>query len=176
MPVMGYEGLYEVSSLGRVRSIDREIKTINSLRKYKGRILSLTTKPDGYVVCELWVKGKREHVRINRLVATAFVPNPENKPHVDHINGLKHDNRAENLRWCTQKENNNFDLYKEKQKNKINCSKKVYQYTLDNKLVAVYPSAKEVKRRLGYCDANIGRCCNGKQKSSNGYKWSYFPL
>lgn len=174
--IKGYEGLYQVSNEGRVKSCDRVIVTNNTIRNYKGRIIKVGRKPDGYIICQLYNTGKVGRFRVHRLVAEAFIDNPDGKEHVDHINGIKSDNRACNLRWCTQKENNNFELYREKQKNKINCSKKVYQYTLDNQLVNTYPSTMEVERVLGFKNPSISACCLGKKNTHKGYKWSYYPL
>ena len=171
--IAGYEGLYQVSDWGRVRSLDRIITTKNGKRHYKGKILELYTKKDEYVVCKLYNVGITQHFRVNRIVAEAFIPNPENKPCVDHINGDRKNNRAENLRWCTQPENNSFDLYIEKQRYRKDLIKTVYQYTIDGKLINTYKSTKEVERLLGFCNSNISKCCNGKIKTYKGYIWRY---
>ena len=91
-PVVGYEGLYEVSNIGRVRNAS-------------GLIMSLYKNNKGYYMINLWDGKKHNHWLVSRLVAIAFIPNPDNKPNVDHINTDQSDNRVENLRWCTQSEN-----------------------------------------------------------------------
>lgn len=183
--IAGYEGLYQVSDWGNVRSLDRIINTKKEKRCYKGRMLKLTNKADGYVLVSLWDTGKGKDYRVHRLVAEAFIPNPENKPHVDHIDGDRSNNCVWNLRWCTQSENNNFELYRARQKNKKNCSKMVYQYTLEGALIKTYPSTMEVERTLGFKNAIISYCCRGgrfrkgkwiSRKSYKGYIWSYVPL
>ena len=99
--VVGYEEEYEVSNCGRVR----RIKTSKILDKHFDK--------NGYELVNFKINGKHGLGKVHRLVAEAFIPNPQKKPCVDHINGIRNDNRAENLRWCTQKENLNFHLAKE---------------------------------------------------------------
>lgn len=175
-PVRGYEGLYEVSDWGNVRSVDRIIKTKKGERHYKGKIIQFFKKEDDYLVCSLYYKGKVKRARVNRLVAEAFIPNPENKNVVDHINGERTNNRVENLRWCTQQENNNFELYREKKKNNPLISKSVYQYDSNNNLINIFPSTKEVERKLGIHSSTVSKWCLGKCNDKKGYKWSFNPL
>ena len=106
-PIKDYEGLYEVSNLGRVKSL-------NYRGTRKERILKNTERSNGYLAIGLIKNGKTKMFRVHRLVAEAFIPNPENKPCVDHINTIRDDNRVENLRWVTYKENNNNPLTKKK--------------------------------------------------------------
>lgn len=105
-PIEGYEGLYEISSLGRVKSTTRLTKgRWNSLKTNHGRILKGIKHQLGYVRADLCKNGIRKHFSIHRLVANSFIPNTENKPQVNHKNGIKKDNRSENLEWCTSLEN-----------------------------------------------------------------------
>ena len=100
-PIKGYEGLYEVSDQGRVKSL-------NYLHTGQERILSQNKTPDDYLQVMLYKNSEQKKLLVHRLVAEAFVPNPENKPTVNHINEDKHDNRAVNLNWMTRKENCNW--------------------------------------------------------------------
>lgn len=132
-PVKGYEGMYQVSNLGRVRSLDRLIHQKDrwgNIRptRYKGKLKKGSLKNTGYYAINL--KEKRD-ISIHRLVAEAFIPNPENKPCVNHINGIKTDNRVENLEWCTYRENT-VHAYKNDLSKK---GKKHYKTNLNEKQV-----------------------------------------
>lgn len=107
--VKGFEGFYEVSDSGIVRSVDRTITVVNHgkecQRTDKGKLIRPTLKRNGYLQVGLIMSGKRTHINVHRLVAIAFVPNPNNLPEVNHIDGDKQNNTASNLEWCTSKEN-----------------------------------------------------------------------
>ena len=105
--IKGYEGLYEISSLGRVKSLNYrgtgKEKLLKNIEDYKG-----------YLTVTLTKNGKQKQFKVHRLVAEAFIPNPEGKPCIDHINTIRNDNRIENIRWVTYEENNNNPLTKKK--------------------------------------------------------------
>ena len=108
-PVVGYEGLYEVSSYGKVRSLDRYvIDSLENKRFYKGKVLSPGIRPDGYLFVILSCNGKSKTINVHRLVAQAFIPNFDNLPMVNHKNEDKSNNRVDNLEWCNSKYNNNY--------------------------------------------------------------------
>jgi hypothetical protein len=109
-PIKGYEGYYEASNLGNIRSVDRVIlSTANILHTEhkqlrRGRVLKQGNGRKGYKIVVLQRDGQKRTMYTHRIIAMTFVENPYNKPCIDHINGICTDNRAENLRWCTQKE------------------------------------------------------------------------
>lgn len=166
--IEGYEGLYQVSNLGRVKSLPR-----------KGtfeRIIMPGTKAGGYLCVALYKDGKVKYYRVNRLVAEAFIPNPDNKPQCNHINEDVTDNRACNLNWMSSKENINWGTgilrSHQKQVNHPNMSKPVKQLSLDGALIAIWPSTMEAGRN-GFDNSNICKCCNGKYAQYKGYKWEW---
>lgn len=173
--IKDYEGLYQVSNFGRVRSVDRYVnyKNIkNKKRLMKGQIINLNKDNRGYFVVTLSKNNERKNYSVHRLVAEAFIPNPDNLPTVDHINRIRTDNRVDNLRWADYKlQQDNADRKKQAKA----LSKPVQQYTKDMVLVAEYPSANEAERQTGIHHSNIINCCSNKYgfKSAGGYIWKY---
>lgn len=166
--IKGYEGLYQVSNLGRIRSLPRIIE---------GKILKACTehKRGGYQSIRLSKNSEMKCFKIHRLVAEAFIENPENKLEVDHINTIKTDNRVENLRWTTHKENCN---------NKTSISKRKYpkwlvDYQNINSTKAVkcvetgiiYHSMQEAAKAINISTTGISLACRKIRKTSGGYHW-----
>lgn len=178
LPIKGYEGLYEVSNLGNVRSLNyNHTKMIHNLKRGIDK--------DGYCLVAL-VKDKiRSTKKVHRLVAEAFIPNPENKEQVGHLKKLpdgtedKTANEAWNLAWMTPPENANFGTRSkrigEKLKNRKDQSKPLFQYSTDGKLIRIWASRNEAVKS-GFNSGGIYQCCKGKRKSYKGHIWSYTPL
>ena len=175
-----YEGYYEVSNMGRVRSLDRIVRKNNGAKLSKGVVL----KGDiarGYVRVMLHKEGVIKRFLIHRLVAKAFIPNPENKPQINHINRIKNDNIVENLEWCTQKENmqhaivNNKEYYDflHAKGSENKCSVAVIQYSLEDIKIAEYGSIAEASFWSGARRGAISNACRKWAKTAGGYKWEY---
>lgn len=172
--VVGYEGLYQVSDEGNVRSLN-----YNHTNKVKE--LSLVEAKDGYLVVCLHKNGTQKEGKVHRLVAEAFIPNPQNKPCIDHRNGDNQDNNVCNLRWVTSLENNNNPITKARMKgiqngrqlNREDVSKKVLQYDMDWNLIKEYPSASEAARQMRCCPDTISKVCRGVRNKALNYYWKY---
>ena len=173
--IPGYFGLYQVSNFGRVKSL------VGTHRESRERILKPYKTKYGYLRVRLCKDGKVKQFYVHRLVAEAFIPNPDNLPQVNHKNENKTDNKVENLEWCTAKYNQNYGTCikrrTEKQKvdfiNRSDQSKPVAQFTKEGILIAQYPSRNEASRQTGYAYQHISSCCNGKTKSAYGYIWKW---
>lgn len=161
--IKGYEGLYQISNLGRVKSL-------NYRHTGREKILKLKIDKDGYLLICLYKNGKQKFFTIHRLVAEEFIPNPNNLPQVNHKNEIKDDNRMENLEWCTVKYNNIYNGRQKRIAEKI--SKSVLQIDkTTNEVIAEFPSTIEVQRQLGIL--HISECCKGKRNTAGGFKWQY---
>lgn len=171
--IKGYEGLYQVSSYGRVRSLDRIVVYSNGDKHfYKGRIIKPFSDKDGYLLCNLSKNTKPKTSKVHRLVAEAFIPNPNSLPQVNHRDEDKTNNHVENLEWCDGKYNKNYGTRNKRIGEKL--SKTVLQLdTNTGRVIAEYPSAIEAARHTGFSQGNISACCMGERKTAGGYKWQY---
>lgn len=164
--VVGYEGFYQVSSLGNVRSIDRfYLSTRGKKVPIKGEAKKLHVNPDGYLELNIKRDGVQKLVRAHRLVADAFIPNPHDKPEVNHINGVKTDNRVCNLEWCTGEENTahavRTGLVKYEGK----------QVLMDGE--TVFDSITKCAKHVGVDKHEIRRALNGEYKTVHGHTFCY---
>ena len=169
--IEGFDGLYQVSNQGRVKSLERKVPKGDGERTVKERILKPGVRSKGYLFVVLCAGGKSRMFSVHRLVCQAFHDNPENKLDVNHINENKTDNRACNLEWSTRKENCNHGTRNVRMA--IAKSRPIAQYTLNGKLLKVWPSAKEVGSQTGFSRGNICKAANGKFKQAYGFIWKY---
>lgn len=130
---------------------------------------------DGYMRIQIWSDNKCKYVGWHRIVAETFIPNPDNKPFVNHINGIKSDNRVSNLEWCTQSENIQHAYRTGLSKPQINGakSKAVVQYDLNDNYIKTWKSQMEVERVLNIKHTNISYACRSKTHYASGFKWRY---
>lgn len=161
-PVVGYEGLYEVSNIGRVRSI-------NFHKSGKAKVMRPSFNTWGYLIVDLRKNNKRHSYTVHRLVALAFIPNPDNLPEINHKNEIKYDNTVENLEWCTRKYNINYGTGNERRGRR----KSIVQLDNNGNVVRKWESGFAASRYYQICRANIYNCLHGKQKTSKGFVWKY---
>ena len=168
-----YEGLYEVSNYGNVRSVDRmETLPNGTVRRRNGCILKQKFASNGYLKCNLSKNAKEKTASVHRLVAQAFIPNPNNLPEVNHRDEDKTNNCAENLEWCSHLYNMRFGTAIQRGAEKQ--STPVLQIDKDtNEVIAEYPSTAEAGRQLKIWQGNISNCCRGRYKTTGGYKFVY---
>ena len=151
--IKGYEGLYAITSCGRVWSYRSK------------KFLKPKRRKDNYLEVCLCKNGNQKSKLIHQLVAEAYLPNPNNYPVVLHLDGAesRDHNWINNLKWGTQKENCNEPIYKGRRSKRIRCIE----------TGEIYPSMKEAERQIGIAAGSISNCCHGKRKTAGGYKWKF---
>lgn len=171
--IQGYEGLYQISNTGFVKSMDRtNHQSDGKILKLKSKSLKPAYDKKGYIRYRLSKNDVLNSFRAHRLVAIHFITNPEGKPQVNHINGIKTDNRVENLEWCTNHENTLHSWRELGRKPAEDTGKKpVYQVSLDGFFIAEYSSGNEAQRITGF--KHIHDVCRGERNHAGGYRWYY---
>lgn len=163
----GYDGNYKISNFGRVKSIDRIVHGTNDYFQ-EGKIIEIANN-GRYDFVRICYNGKCKNHFIHRLIAIAFIPNPNNYPCVNHKDENTKNNNIENLEWCTQKYNANYGNRNNRIADKL--GKKIARYK-NGKIDKIYKSQAEA-RKDGFLQSQISKCCNGLLKSHKGYEWSF---
>lgn len=179
--IPGYEGLYQASNLGNIKSLDRYKQNYSKKQKIYGKILKQQKDLDGYYKIALCKNGKYYQTNVHRIIAMTFIPNPNNLPQVNHIIAISDGgtNCVDNLYWGTQKQNmqdkkrdGHLKIRNMKNENNPN-SKIVLQLDLKGNVINKYNCIMEATRKTKINNADIGQCCKGKLKTAGGYKWKY---
>ena len=173
--IKGFEGLYQISDLGNVKSL-------NYKRTKTEKILIPKKHNKGYLQVQLKNKDTNKTFTIHRLVAETFIPNPNNYPCVNHKDENKQNNNVGNLEWVTYKGNNDYSklLHPERYRQKIENEKykrrlnnKVNQFDLKGNLIRVWDNSRTIFVETGMSDWSISECCRGNRKTAYGYIWQY---
>ena len=176
LDIVGYEGLYKVSNFGRVKSLERKIpfkdrSGKDNERIQYSRIVRVHNNGRGYLFALLWKNGDVKREYVHRIVASAFILNPQNLPQVNHKDENKLNNQADNLEWCTSKYNNHYNNRHAKnikaRKDNGNC-RVIIAYDLYGNFVKRYDCSLELEKD-GFNRRNVYKVCNGKAKTHNGY-------
>ena len=176
--VENYEGFYQVSNLGRVRSLERDVYCQNGIVHHlKEKVLVQNLDKQGYAYVSLCLNGKMKTIKTHRLVALAFIPNPENKPQVNHKDENPLNNCVDNLEWCTASYNANYGT------RNVRIIQNHRSYKLGNnprakaifceELNKTFDCAKRAGEELGIDSSAIIKVCKGKAKTTGGFHWRY---
>lgn len=176
----GFEGLYQISNMGRINALERKWKIRNGgIFTKKEKILKGVKQKTGYLFVCLYKDGVKYQFLIHRLVAMTFIDNIQNLPEVNHKNGIKTDNRASELEWSSKSENLKhafkIGLKRAKKGAENICSRAVQQLSKTGELIKIFGSTKEAEGMLGIDHRVIGRVANGRpnNKTAGGYVWKY---
>lgn len=165
-PIKGYEGLYEVSNLGRVKSLGK-----GKNRNSKGRILKAHKSSKDYLYARLCKEGKTKSYYVHRLVAIAFVDNPEGYNEVNHKDENKENNCADNLEWCNRQYNMTYNGRAKRVAEKL--KKPIFSVDKESGLIMYWESTREAERCTGISNVSICNCLKGKRNSAGGFLWFY---
>jgi len=170
--IVGYEGYYQISNQGRVKSCERYVKKRNGGQKFIGeRYMKLFYCPGGYLEVLLTKNSVVKPKLIHRLVAEAFLDNPNNYPQVNHRDEDKSNNHVDNLEWCTPKYNANYGTRNEKMS--LAFRKPVLQKDMQGNIVKRWDYIKQIYDETGMDQSLIIQCCKGRREKYKGFKWEY---
>lgn len=176
--ISGYKGFYQVSNLGRIKSVARFITDKDRPNRciyHKGQIIKQYVDKMGYYNLHLSINSKVSLKRAHRIVAETFIPNPNNLPCINHKDETRTNNSVPNLEWCTHKYNTNYGTCIERIRSKnllrTDMATPIYQYSLDGTFVCRHNSINSIERNLGFSKRSIRQVLDGVHASSHGYIW-----
>lgn len=178
-PIKNYEGLYEISSWGNVKSLPKKVKVgikNNNFAIKKEKILKQTHRKDGYRRIALSHNKSTKNYYVHRLVAEAFIDNPNNYKYINHKDENKSNNNIDNLEWCSFKYNINYGTRNKRASKSLTGknTKAVIQYDYEGNFIKKWNSIAEIERELGYSTSNICACCKGRYKGMYNSIWKYY--
>lgn len=175
--IKGYEGFYQASSFGRIRSVDRKCWNGKTMAFMKGKILKPALSGDGrnYLIVHLSKHNKQKTLSVHRLIAGAFIPNPLMLPEINHKDENPSNNNVSNLEWCTRHYNTNYGTHNEKLRNtkEKRYGKPILQFDMLGNLITEYPTLMAAERATGFHNGNISHCCRGNCSYAYGYVWKF---
>lgn len=180
--IKGFEGIYQISNIGNIRSLTRKVKTFNGFRTSKGQILKPQKTNTGYYSIDLRLNQKHNYFSVHRLVAETFIPNPNNLPIINHKDSNPLNNNVNNLEWCNQSYNVKYSYINGNAKPTSGCFKKgniphnltkVSQYDKEGNFIKTYSSVRLAAKSINRAPTSIFNCLGGRTKYSAGYIWRY---
>ena len=176
--IVGFQPYYQVSNTGRVKSLARATNDNGGIFHRKERILSQHKDRNGYLFVDIYdLENKKRKIHVHRLVALAFIPNPDNKPETDHIDGSRDKNIPSNLRWVTHTENMNNPHSVKRQKvyvqEKARHKRSIVAYNLKGKKIGEWPTITMAAEATSTCRHSISSAANGKYQTANDLIWKY---
>lgn len=174
--IEGFEGRYYVSNMGRVKVLGEDRKISDGIIAHrKTQILKFNRNNSGYLTVGLGrrIDNSRRTRTVHRLVAAAFIDNPYGLPEVNHIDENKDNNRADNLEWCTHKENVNHNMRSEIERGEAKQRIPIAQIDMNGNVVKMWDGFKKMDRESEFNRTSVSRCCRGKQDSYKGFRWKY---
>lgn len=169
--IPGFEKLYEISNYGRLKALERIIHHKHKDEIRKEHFITLCNDKDNYKIAVLKGNGIKKTIKIHRLVASAFIPNPNNYKEVNHKDENKTNNNVNNLEWCSHSYNMLYGTRGIRTGNKL--KKSINQYDLDGNFIRTWNGSKDIKKEINICNTSVLKCCRNKQKTAGGYIWKF---